>query len=124
MLKISSIWDILKKLLSKMTMKLSVSEEILQFQQLILYVNFLTAQMKLSVTHSVPIAISYVCMCAYRLRVYYNKTMRQLIVLAPWFSASNVFVSLDVRSVHETRRFLNHSLHKQVNVDSIGVIER
>ena len=50
-----------------------------------------------------------------RLRVCYNKIMRQLVGLPPWHSASNMFVGLGVRSFQETQRILIYSLYDRVN---------
>ena len=58
-----------------------------------------------------------------RLRVCYNKIMRQLVGLPPWHSASNMFVGLGVRSFQETQRILIYSLYDRVNNSANIILE-
>ena len=51
-----------------------------------------------------------------RLRVCYNSIMRRLLGLPPWASASQMFVTLGVRSFQETYRVLIYSL--MIRIDS------
>ena len=50
-----------------------------------------------------------------RLRVRYNKIMRQLVGLAAWHSVSNMLVRLCVRSFQDTHRILIYTLYDRVN---------
>ena len=47
-----------------------------------------------------------------RLRVCYNKIMRQLVGLPPWHSASKMFVGLGVRSFQDTHRIFIYTLYE------------
>ena len=49
-----------------------------------------------------------------RLRVCCNKIMKQLVGLAAWHSASNMFVRFCVRSFQETHRILIYTLYDRV----------
>ena len=102
---------------------LSVSEEIWQFEEIFLYVNLLTVQMKLSVSHSKLLLSSiYVCYGLGIGKAHYSTYECAITTLWAVNSAVNMFVYIGVWSFNETRSIIKHSLYERVFVSSCVVL--
>ena len=58
----------------------------------------------------------------YRLKVCYNSIMRKLAYVAPWQSASAMFVTMGIRSFDESLRAISYGLMSRINESSNDVV--